>query len=145
MAEKAEGGVPAGAGGAPAPDEFRRFLVGLATDPAQLGRFIKDPLGTMAEAGLSPQDQATLQSADPGAIHARLTGAPTPGTPVTVLVVNVGEGAPGAETLHVTPAAQIVAPQIIHPQILPQQVIHPQIWPQQIIHPQVLPQTGQQQ
>jgi hypothetical protein len=28
---------------ASAPDEFRAFMIALATDPAQLGKFIKDP------------------------------------------------------------------------------------------------------
>src|ERR1051326_2202869 len=99
MAKAPEGDEPTGSGGAggTAPDTFRTFLVGLATDPGLLGRFIKDPSTVMGEAGLSANDQAVLHSANPAAIHARLSGAPQPGAPVTVLVVTVGEGAPGAE------------------------------------------------
>ena len=158
MAKAPEGAEPsgsAGPGGA-ASDNFRTFLVGLATDPGLLGRFIKDPSAVMDEAELGASDQAVLQSANPVAINARLSGAPQPGTPVTVLVVTVGQGAPGAETLHVTPAVQAlpqvtpVAVQQVLPQVLPviqqvqPQVVQPQILPQQIF-PQILPQVVQPQ
>src|ERR1700674_4371825 len=89
----------------PGPDNFRSFLVGLATDPARLGNFVRDAQTSMTEAGLSPNDQAILRSADPAAIHARLSGvqAQSAAQPVTLLVVTVGEGEPGAEMLHVSP------------------------------------------
>jgi hypothetical protein len=134
------------------PDNFRSFLVGLATDPARLGNFVRDAEASMTEAGLSEGDRAILRSADPAAIHGRLTGvqAAGPAQPVTLLVVTVGEGEPGAEVLHVSP---VQVPSVQFPQIQPQQIlpqVHPvvvqqifpqQIFPQQVIHPQqIFPQ-----
>jgi len=76
-----------------AADEFRSFLIALATDPAKLGAFIKDPDGSMGAANIDPVDQVILKSGQPWTIHARLLGqkfsftppAPTP----TVLVVDM--------------------------------------------------------
>jgi hypothetical protein len=40
--------------------ELRDFLVGLATDQAKLGEFIKDVDGAMSRAGLAPEDRRKL-------------------------------------------------------------------------------------
>src|ERR1700732_5348768 len=74
------------------PDEFRAFLVALATDPAKLGNFIKDPDGSMGAAGIDAVDQAILKSGQAWIIHARLLGQRfsfTPPAPTTVLVVDM--------------------------------------------------------
>jgi hypothetical protein len=148
-----------------AADGFRTFLVGLATDPARLGAFIKDPGVAMQQAGLSDVDQAILKSGHPATIHARLSGqkfAFGSPTPVTVLVVDMapaseagGDEQPsvrqpypygtqpsagGAAMFPNVPLQVLpqVTPQFISPpQILPQ--IHPQIVQPQIVHPQIVP------
>ncbi|MGA2129544.1 MAG: hypothetical protein ABSG76_25720, partial [Xanthobacteraceae bacterium] len=85
------------------PDEFRSFLVALATDPAKLGAFIKDPDGSMGAADIDPVDQAILKSGQAWMIHSRLLGQKfsfTPPPPTTVLVVDMtrqaGAGGPDA-------------------------------------------------
>ena len=57
-------------------DQLRAFLVGIATDPSALGRYVRDPETSMAEADLSPADAAVLRSGDPATINARLAGGP---------------------------------------------------------------------
>jgi len=145
-------------------DEFRSFLVALATDPAKLGAFIKDPDGAMQNAGISDVDRVILKSGQPWAIHARLSGQkfsftpPSQVTPVTVLVVDITKSSGGVQaavadqpTVRAQPSSTIptqgsaamfpnIPLQITPPQIYPQQIIHPQIYPQQIIHPQIYPQ-----
>ena len=59
---------------ATAPDQFRALLIALATDPAHLGEYIKDPDGAMRKAGISDVDQVVLKSGQPWMIHARLSG-----------------------------------------------------------------------
>jgi hypothetical protein len=156
-----------------AADEFRSFLVSLATDPTKLGAFIKDPDGAMGAANIDPVDQVILKSGQPWTIHARLLGQKfsfTPPAPApTVLVVDMTRqtGAGGSDeteqptirtgTIFTASANQgssamfpnfpIQVPQIF-PQVHPQQVF-PQIHPQQVfpqIHPQqVFPQIHPQQ
>ena len=129
---------------------LRRYLVKLATDPGELGRFIKDPGKSMESAGLSDEEQAILKSGNPAAIYGRVAGGPggareaysTP--PVTVLVVDVHPGPEGEpETLLVRgPGGPGYGYQEVHPmypQIHPQQVSYPQIHPQLYhLHPQLL-------
>ena len=129
---------------------LRRYLVKLATDPGELGRFIKDPEKSMESAGLSDEEQAILKSGNPAAIYGRVAGGPggareaysTP--PVTVLVVDVHPGPEGEpETLLVRgPGGPGYGYQEVHPmypQIHPQQVSYPQIHPQLYhLHPQLL-------
>jgi hypothetical protein len=147
-------------------DEFRSFLVALATDPGKLGAFIKDPDGSMAAANIDPVDQVILKSGQPWTIHVRLLGqkfwftppAPTP-TP-TVLVVDMtrqigagGSDEPEQPTVRAATAFSASAnqgsspmfpnfpqvhPQQVFPQIHPQQIF-PQVHPQQIF-PQIHPQ-----
>jgi hypothetical protein len=62
---------------APQPDEFRTFLVALATDPARLGEYIKDPDDAMRKAGISDVDQVVLKAGQAWMIHTRLS--PTSG------------------------------------------------------------------
>ena len=159
-----EPGEPAG--GSP---KLREFLVGLATDPAKLGQFIKDPDSAMHGADLSADEQTVLKSGDPGAIYARLGGRPTPSpAPVTVLVVDLtSESGKESPTMSIRPPLTIQQPflypnfgsptllihQLIYPQIYPQvypqihQLIYPQIYPQvypqihQLIYPQIYPQV----
>ena len=129
---------------------LRRYLVKLATDPGELGRFIKDPEKSMESAGLSDEEQAILKSGNPSAIYGRVAGGAggargaysTP--PVTVLVVDVHPGPEGEpETLLVRgPGGPGYGYQEVHPmypQIHPQQVSYPQIHPQLYhLHPQLL-------
>ena len=147
------------------PDEFRAFMVALATDPAKLGAFIKDPDAAMKEAGIGEVDQVILKSGHSWTIHARLSGQrfsftpPAPPTPVTVLVVDMtrppgtpqsdaadqptvraqswfaGLPSQGSSTMFPNTPLQIAHPQI-YPQVHPQLVIHPQIYPQ--VHPQLV-------
>src|SRR4051794_25548040 len=138
-------------------DRVREFLVSLATDPAELGRFVRDPRASMSAAELDPDDQAILSSGDAGAINARLTGGPGGQPPVIVLVVDLTPGAaegeqnvsvrgPWAPNFQLPPAIAQIHPQQIFPQVAPQ--VLPQIHPQQIfpqVAPQVLPQIHPQQ
>ena len=128
--------------------ELRDFLVGLATDHAKLGQFIRDPKTAMSDAGLSPEDETALKSGDPMAIHARLTGQELGVTaPTTVLIVDLISGGGGKPDIPMVrafapqPAAlqQTFAqqPQLIFPQVQPQ--IFPQVQPQ-LVFPQVQPQ-----
>ncbi len=148
------------------PDEFRSFLIALATDPAKLGAFLKDPDAAMQGAGIDEVDQVVLKSGHPATIHARLMGQRfsfTPPPPVAMLVVDMAR-APGASTdqpvvrtpygstgptqqgsspMFPNTPLQIVPPQI-YPQVHPQVVVHPQIYPQihpqVVVHPQIYPQ-----
>ena len=125
-------------------DSFRSFLVGLATDPAKLGQFMKDPDGSMSDAGLAEEDKAIVLSGNLGAINARIRGQAAP-KPAPLLVVDMagedeaGEAGPIIRALPMAPLEvypQItypVYPQIVYPQIHPQ--IYPQIYPQ-IIYPE---------
>src|SRR5262249_42323841 len=74
---------------------LRDYLVKLATDPAELGRVVKD----LEAAGVSAEDRAVLKSGNPSAIYARLAGAGASfgGAPVAVLVVDMEAAAEGAE------------------------------------------------
>src|SRR5215217_7611861 len=124
-----------------AADELRSFLVNLATDPARLGEFIRDPDAAMSDIDLDTQDQAALKSGNPAAIYARITGqeVTAPSQPVTVLVVDLvrasGEDAEDTPVIRGLPTF----PQQIFPQVFPQ-VTPLQIAPQQVF-PQVFPQV----
>ena len=150
----------------PASDSFRTFMVALATDPARLGAFIKDPDAAMTAAGLDPVDQVVLKSGDPGTIHARLSGqrfafaSPSTPTPVTVLVVDMTRqpgtagsaasdqpavrSAPGARGLP-NQGSSPMFPQIPQQLVYPQQIFPQQIFPQQIFPQQIFPQIHPQQ
>jgi hypothetical protein len=156
-----DAGKPAARGGATEapPDEFHKFLVGLATDPAKLGAFIKDPDAAMSAAGLSEADQAVLKSGHPWMIHGRLAGqqaqAPinvvTP--PITILVVDMAAAeagkaelptlrglaypspVQGSSLMYPNTPLQIYPP-IYPPPVYP--VIYPQVHPQLVIHPQIV-------
>ena len=133
-----------------AADELRSFLVNLATDPARLGEFIRDPDAAMSDTDLDTQDQAALKSGNPAAIYARITGqeVTAPSQPVTVLVVDLvrasGEDAEDTPVIRGLPTF----PQQIFPQVFPQvtplqiapQQIFPQVTPLQIAPQQVFPQ-----
>jgi hypothetical protein len=56
-------------------DKLKIFLVKLATDPSELGQFIRDPESSMSRANLSVEDQALLKSGNASAINSRLTSA----------------------------------------------------------------------
>src|SRR5262245_39187363 len=112
MAEerRSVGGEPARAG-----EKFRAFLVSLATDPARLGQFIKDPDSAMRAAELSTEEQALLKTGNPAAIYGRLTDQPTPtAAPVTVLIVDLipesGKEGPGMPSVR-SPQSTFAAPQ----------------------------------
>jgi siroheme synthase len=61
-------------------DALRRYLIDLATSPAALGAFRRDPTGT-AKRRLPEADAAVLLGGDPAALHARLGGAEDLGAP----------------------------------------------------------------
>jgi hypothetical protein len=73
--------------GSESEDQLRAFLVEVATDPAALGRFVKDPETSMSEAGISAEDQAVLRSGNPNAINARLASGPGAGAPAAMMLV----------------------------------------------------------
>ncbi len=137
--------APAPAEG-PSP-EFKSFLVGLATDPAQLGRFIKDPEAVLKDSGLSQEDQDALRSGNPTAIYTRLLPTPAPEAaqpqPVLVVVVDVTQGQAGTEgvSLRTGTAGLQTGGAIMFPQF-PQfpQITFPQITFPQITFPQIFPQ-----
>ena len=121
---------------------------------------MKDPDGSMSDAGLAEEDKAIVLSGNLGAINARIRGPAAP-KPAPLLVVDMaGEDESGRATpavralpiaapqiypqiLPVQPVIQpVIQPQIVYPQIVYPQV-HPQIYPQIIypqIHPQIFPQ-----
>jgi hypothetical protein len=144
-----------GSGASPPPDDFHKFLVGLATDPAKLGTFIKDPDSSMKSAGLSDADQAVLKSGHPAAIHARLAGQTTaPPTVVTpqmiFLIVDMTTAAGGQASDHPTvrsltsQGSQPMYPNIppIYSNLPPQ--APPQFYPPMLVLVTVAP-TGQPQ
>jgi hypothetical protein len=137
--------------------DIRAFLVGLATDPAKLGAFIRDANASMNEAGIAAEDQAILKSGNSTAIYARLIGYKTPAAAVMLVVETTGaetnDGEPEialrmpapdagmqarAFQLAITP--QIIVPQIVVSPILPQLVIPPIVPP--MVYPQTYPQYG---
>jgi hypothetical protein len=143
--------------------KLRDYLVTLATDPAELGRFVKDAEAAMDAAALPPEDRAVLRSANPGLIYARLSGRVPGMAPVTVLVVDMEAAAEGGEEaprirsgmasttgggVPVFPQWQLIFPQQIFPlQIQPLQIqpIFPQqVFPQQIFPLQIQPIFPQQ-
>ena len=116
---------------------LRRYLVKLATDPAELGRFVKDPDSAMESAGLSSEEQAILKSGNQSAIYGRVTGGYGGAPPVTALVVDVhpgGEGHP--ETLLVRGPGYGPPMGYHHPMVVYQAPVYP---PQP---PPYQPQTG---
>jgi hypothetical protein len=89
----------------PSEDKLSGFLVKLATDHRELGHFIRDPDGSMDQAGLSPQDQALLKSGNAAAINGRLRGQPVPQAPPPLLLVDMGPDG--------KPSVRDVAPHIV--------------------------------
>lgn len=94
---------------APSEDKLSAFLVKLATDHRELGHFIRDPDGSMDQAGLSAQDQALLKSGNAAAINGRLRGQPVPQAPPPLLLVDMGpDGKPSVRDVtppHIVGAA----------------------------------------
>jgi hypothetical protein len=74
----------------PSEDKLSAYLSKLATDYSELGHFIRDPDGSMDQAGLSAQDQALLKSGNAAAINSRLRGEPVPQAPPPLLLVDLG-------------------------------------------------------
>ena len=57
------------------------FATSVQNDPAQRAKFQADPVGTMTAAGLSPEDQAVVQTKDPAQVQAAIqkqTGTAAP-------------------------------------------------------------------
>jgi hypothetical protein len=112
---------PSSPGEHPKEDKLRAFLVKLATDPGELGRFIMEPDATMNIEGLGAEDQALLKSGNPAAIHHRLTGQPTvTARPAVLLVVDVtADGTPSIRSSYAyggTAIPQYASyPQPVHP------------------------------
>jgi hypothetical protein len=106
---------------------------------------MKDPDGSMSDAGLAEEDKAIVLSGNLGAINARIRGPAAP-KPAPLLVVDMaGEDESGQATP--TVRAQPIASLQIYPQVLPvqpviSQQIYPQIFPQ--IRPQIYPLIYQQ-
>jgi hypothetical protein len=55
-----------------------QFLVLISTSPEALTEFISDPARAMSNAGLSADDQQTLQSDSAQAVYQRIAGAGAP-------------------------------------------------------------------
>src|SRR5262245_56994879 len=93
-------------------DGLKRFLAGLAVDPAALARFIADPEGAMAEGLLGEEDRQTLRGGDGGPPQAEEPegsgsgGSAEPGRPRGSLVI-VGTGIRSAGQLTVEAIAHI--------------------------------------
>ena len=51
-----------------------QFLAGIATDPKEYERFLRDPEAAMHAAGVSVADQVAIRSGDAASIQAHLTG-----------------------------------------------------------------------
>ncbi|HWT12755.1 MAG TPA: hypothetical protein VN231_08390 [Allosphingosinicella sp.] len=80
----------------------RSFLVGLATDPARLGAFIKDPDSELERAGVSEADRAILKSGNPAAIYGLIGGQSAAAAqpqipPVIILVIDAEAAKEGGE------------------------------------------------
>lgn len=138
---------------------LREFLSGLAQDRKELGAFIADPDQAMADAGLSDEDAALLQSRDMAQIQTRLMedGDETPAPMLVVAAEDLQRTAQGGTvglTLFpnqpLTMPIQILAPTfqqvspVISPQITP--LILPQVQPQitPLVVPQIQPQVQPQ-
>ncbi|MDO8397824.1 MAG: hypothetical protein Q7T45_08385 [Bradyrhizobium sp.] len=168
--QEASSGTAAASAAPDSPDEFRSFLVALATDPAKLGAFIKDPDGAMGAANLDPVDQVILKGAQAWMIHARLLGqkfsftppAPTPNVLVVDMVRPAGAAAADAEDQPTVrgssafpapptqgslnmfpnfPPVQVPLQLVTHPQFPQAFPQFPQIFPQ---FPQIFPQVHPQ-
>ena len=90
-----KGGQSAAAGSATessdnSQDNLKSFLVGLATDPARLGAFIRDPDSELTTAGIGDAEGAVLKSGNAAAIYGLLSGASAAPMipPVTILVID---------------------------------------------------------
>jgi hypothetical protein len=96
------------------PVPIKSFLAALATDPARLGAYIRDPDGELAAAGIAEADRAILKSGDAPAIHARLSleaaGGPQAAAaqPAALLIVDVV--AAGAAESDPTARSNVAAP-----------------------------------
>jgi hypothetical protein len=63
------------------------FLKKLATDPQELKDYRKDPKGTMTKAGLSPAEEAAMESKDPAKIKAALGGGAQPADLGIIIII----------------------------------------------------------
>jgi hypothetical protein len=55
---------------------LRNFLVDLASDPDRMNRFVADPAGELAGAGLSAEQKAALLARDSAALRRALGDSP---------------------------------------------------------------------
>lgn len=65
-----------------------KFLVSLSRDPRLRERFLKDPGGTMAKAGLNKKQRAVVQSGDPKKIRKYLGSVWSP-SPFIVKIIKI--------------------------------------------------------
>jgi len=119
------------------PDKVTAFLVGLATDPAKLGRFIQSPDAELEAAGIDEADRAILKSGNAAAIHARIGGqpaAPRP-DPMFMLVSMSDDGEGGTRPSVAQALPMVFAQQMMPPMIFAQQPM----WPPMIFAQQMMP------
>ena len=87
---------------------LRELLAGLAVDPAALARFLADPAGVMAEAGLGEEDRAAMFAGVAGVGESGERGMPSAGAPdAKGSLVVVGTGIRSAGQLTVEAIAHI--------------------------------------
>ncbi len=65
-----------------------KFLVSLSLNPRLRERFLKDPDGTMAKAGLNTKQRALVQSGDPKKIR-KYVGSVWPPSPFIVKIIKI--------------------------------------------------------
>jgi Aromatic-ring-opening dioxygenase LigAB, LigA subunit len=86
MAEKKQ--VPGGRQKRNDPWTLVRFLVSLSRNPRLRERFLKDPDGTMAKAGLNKKQRVVVESGDPKKIRKYLGSVWSP-SPFIVKIIKV--------------------------------------------------------
>jgi hypothetical protein len=119
-------------------DGLKSFLVGLATDPARLGAFIKDPDAELEAAGVDEANRAILKSGNPAAIYGLISGQQSAQQPpIIVLIIDAAEGDGDAAQLNVRGQA---GAQAMYPMIMPP----PMVWQSaQQMFPMIMPSGPQ--
>jgi hypothetical protein len=119
----------------PSEDKLSAYLSKLATDHSALGHFIRDPDGSMDQAGLSAQDQALLKSGNAAAINSRLRGEPVPQAPPPLLLVDLGPD--GKPSVRETTTPHIVGT-AFHPGYTSPQIVGAAVYPSSYAAPHIV-------
>ena len=117
-------------------DKVTAFLVGLATDPAKLGRFIQSADAELDAAGIDAADRAILKSGNAAAIHARIGGQPAPPRPDPMfMLVSMSDDGEGGTR----PSVAQNLPMVFAQQMPPMIFAHQPMWPPMIFAQQMMP------